>query len=95
MFKVVQTPAFIAWLAGLRDGRAKDRILTRMVRLRSGHFGDAKFFGGIGELRIDYGPGYRLYFTRQGREIVILLCGGDKNSQKHDIERARALSKEF
>jgi putative addiction module killer protein len=57
--------------------------------------GDAKFFDGIGEMRIDYGPGYRLYFTRRGDVLVILLCGGDKRSQRRDIKRAKAMAKEL
>ena len=95
MFTVLQSPVYTAWLAGLRDKRASDRILKRMVRLRTGHFGDVKFFDGIGELRIDYGPGYRLYFIREGSEIVILLCGGDKHSQRLDIERASIMAREI
>lgn len=94
MFTVLQTPTFTAWLAGLRDGRASHRILKRLVRLRTGHFGDVKFVDGIGEMRIDYGPGYRLYLVRRGNEIVVLLCGGDKQSQRRDIERAQIMARE-
>jgi putative addiction module killer protein len=81
-------------LDGVADRRAAERIAKRIVHLQSGLFGDAKFFDGIGELRVDYGPGYRVYFVRGGDEIVILLCGGDKSSQRRDIIRARALAKE-
>jgi putative addiction module killer protein len=63
-------------------------------RLTLGLFGDAKFFDGIGELRIDYGPGYRLYFMRRGNTVVLLLCGGDKSTQKRDIQRAKELAEE-
>jgi len=94
MLKVLLTAEFESWLANLRDVQAADRIARRLVRLRSGHFGDAKFFGGLGEIRLDFGPGYRLYFMRRGREVVILLCGGDKDSQSRDISRAEALAKE-
>lgn len=65
-----------------------------MVRIESGLMGDVKFFKGIGELRIDFGPGYRIYFVRRGSVLVILLCGGDKSSQSRDIERALAMAKE-
>lgn len=64
-----------------------------MVRIQAGLLGDAKFFDGIGELRIDYGPGYRVYFVRRGRILIILLCGGDKSSQKRDIMKAIAMAK--
>lgn len=94
MLTILLTPDFERWHADLRDAQAAERIARRLVRLRSGHFGDVKFFGGIGEMRLDFGPGYRLYFVRRGREIVILLCGGDKGSQSRDIRRAEALAKE-
>jgi putative addiction module killer protein len=71
------------------------RIRTRIARLQSGLMGDAKFFEGIGELRIDSGPGYRIYFCQRGRTVVILLCGGDKSTQRKDIERAKQLAKEI
>lgn len=74
---------------------AAERILQRVARLELGNFGDAKFFDGIGELRIDYGPGYRVYFVRRGQRIVILLCGGTKKTQRKDIERAKALAEEI
>ena len=92
---VRQTPDFQAWFGGLYDGVARKRILVRIGRLERGNFGDAKPVGeGVSELRIDYGPGYRLYFTRRGRELVILLCGGDKSSQRRDIRAAQQLAKE-
>ena len=62
--------------------------------MAAGNLGDAKFFGGIGELRIDYGPGYRLYFVRRGEAVIVLLCGGDKSSQKRDIKLAIKMAKE-
>jgi putative addiction module killer protein len=64
------------------------------VRVQAGLLGDAKFFNGIGELRIDYGPGYRVYFVRRGSLVIILLCGGDKSTQRKDIERALEMVKE-
>jgi putative addiction module killer protein len=93
MIEVRQTAIFRDWLAALRDLRAVARIDTRIGRLRQGNFGDAKSVGdGVGELRIDYGPGYRVYFTRRGEKIVLLLCGGDKGDQTRDIARAKALA---
>jgi putative addiction module killer protein len=94
MLEVRQTANFRKWLNGLMDDRAVKKIAQRIVRLGGGLFGDAKFFEGIGELRIDHGPGYRLYFVRRGNTVVILLCGGDKSTQKRDIERAIAMAKE-
>ena len=94
MFEIRQTAIFSEWLSGLRDSRAQERINKRIARLEGGLFGDAKFFDGIGELRIDNGPGYRLYFARRGNIVVILLCGGDKASQARDIKRAIVMSKE-
>lgn len=79
-------------MAALRDRRAYARILTRIDRLTIGHFGDAKSVGGgVSELRVDYGPGYRLYFARRGRHLILLAYGGDKSHQKTDIERAREI----
>jgi putative addiction module killer protein len=91
---VRQHPDFKKWLDGLRDKAAQRKVAQRIVRLEAGLFGDAKFFDGIGELRVDFGPGYRVYFVRRGSEIVILLCGGDKSSQRKDINRARKLAEE-
>ena len=93
--EVRQTAGFRKWLDGLSDDRAVKKIAQRIARLSGGLFGDAKFFDGIGELRIDYGPGYRLYFVRSGNAVVILLCGGDKSTQRKDIERAVAMTKEI
>lgn len=95
MFEVRQTAVFEAWIDGLKDMRAVARIEVRLRRLSLGHLGDAKSLGdGVSEMRIDYGPGYRLYFTRRGDRIVILLCGGDKKRQSDDIARAKQLAKE-
>ncbi|HTO33841.1 MAG TPA: type II toxin-antitoxin system RelE/ParE family toxin [Pararhizobium sp.] len=89
--EVRQTLIFRNWLDGLKDIRARTRIAQRIVRLQAGLFGDAKFFEGIGELRIDHGPGYRVYFVQRGAVLVILLCGGDKSTQDKDIRRAKAM----
>lgn len=95
MLDVRMTRVFEAWLVGLKDRNAQRRIALRLSRLELGHFGDAKPVGeGVGELRIDHGPGYRLYFVRQGDVVVVFLCGGDKRTQAHDIRRAIAMSKE-
>ncbi|MGH7024716.1 MAG: type II toxin-antitoxin system RelE/ParE family toxin [Caulobacteraceae bacterium] len=94
MIGVVQTATFKAWFDGLRDGVAQSRILVRIGRLERGNFGDAKFFDGIGELRIPHGPGYRVYFLRRGEEVVLLLSGGDKGSQRRDIAEAKRLARE-
>jgi putative addiction module killer protein len=96
MVTVRQTLVFANWLVGLRDQRARERIAQRIVRLEAGLFGDAKSIGpGALELRIDYGPGYRLYFMRCGNELVILLCGGAKSTQKQDILIAKRMVKEL
>jgi len=95
MFEVRQTVVFEAWIDGLKDMRAIARIEVRLRRLSLGHLGDAKSLGdGVSEMRIDYGPGYRLYFTRRGERIVILLCGGDKKRQSGYIARAKQMAKE-
>ena len=94
MIEVIKTNIFDAWFERLRDSRAKARILARISRVEDGNLGDAKFFDGIGELRIDYGPGYRIYFLKRGDVVVILLCGGDKGSQSRDIKRALDIAKE-
>lgn len=96
MYEVRKTEAFATWLDGLSDFIARARILARIERLRGGNFGDWKSVGeGIGELRIDTGPGYRVYFTRRGNEIIVLLAGGDKQSQARDIPKAKAMAKQL
>ena len=81
---------FVDWLEGLRDRKARHRIEARINRIRGGNLGDWKSVGqGVFELRVDYGPGYRVYLGREGQELVILLCGGDKSSQRRDIELAK------
>ena len=94
MFEVRQTEAFARWFSRLRDHRAKARIEIRIDRLSLGLAGDVKPVGeGLSELRIDYGPGYRIYFVRQGHTVVVLLAGGDKGSQDRDIATALALAR--
>ncbi len=91
--EVRQTAIFRVWLDNLADKRATERIAQRIVRLQAGLIGDAKPVGeGVSELRIDYGPGYRLYFVQRRRVLIILLCGGEKSSQRRDINRAKALA---
>lgn len=90
MIEVRQTTRFSTWLAGLRDERARARILKRLAR--NGNLGDVAPVGnGVSEMRIHYGPGYRLYFVQVGSQLVVLLCGGDKSSQDGDIAEARAM----
>jgi len=91
-----QTSVFAKWLGGLRDRRARARIQVRLDRLALGLAGDVKPVGsGVSELRIDYGPGYRVYFKRKGDDVVILLAGGDKRTQDRDIQRALALARDL
>ncbi|NOG70393.1 type II toxin-antitoxin system RelE/ParE family toxin [Roseicella sp. DB1501] len=93
MIEVHETSEFKNWLSALRSGTGRAAIAKRVVRLRSGNFGDAKSVGGgVSELRIAVGPGYRVYFTRRGQTIVVLLCGGDKDSQSRDIAKAQAMA---
>jgi len=96
MIEVRETAFFRRWLDKLRDENARRRIAVRVRRLSEGNFGDAKSVGGgVSELRIDYGPGYRVYFARRETELVLLLAGGDKRTQWKDIETARAMAREF
>lgn len=93
MIEIRKTEIFAKWLDELSDLRGRARILARIERLRGGNFGDWKSLGdGVGELRVDSGPGYRVYFTRVGSEIVVLLAGGDKSSQARDIRKAKELA---
>jgi len=94
MIQIEVTDEFDKWLKGLRDLQAKERVFERIRRLREGNPGDVKSVGkGVSEMRISYGPGYRLYYTQRGKTVVLLLCGGDKSSQKADIARAVAMVK--
>ena len=90
MLQLKQTEVFGKWLSDLRDIRAKARILARLESARLGNLGDIRSVGdGVSELRIDVGAGYRVYFTRRQRVVIILLCGGDKSTQSKDIARAK------
>lgn len=94
MIEIRKTDIFARWIDGLDDIRARARILVRIERLAAGNPGDAKPVGeGVSELRIDYGPGYRVYYKKQGRKVVILLAGGDKRSQTRDIKTALRLAR--
>ena len=96
MLRVLQTDVFASWLDGLRDLRARARIQVRIERLISGNPGDVEPVGeGVSELRIDYGPGYRVYFNQRGRELIILLAGGSKATQSADIKTALRLAREL
>jgi putative addiction module killer protein len=91
-----KTETFSSWLDGLRDLRARARVQARIERLVGGNAGDVKPVGdGVSELRIDFGPGYRVYFTRRKRELLILLAGGDKSTQTADIKTALRLAREL
>ncbi len=96
MFTLIASSRFEKWFGGLRDHRASARIRQRLARLEQGHAGDAKPVGdGISELRIDYGPGYRVYFMRRGAVVILLLCDGHKASQPRDIEEAKRIAREW
>ena len=96
MIELIKTSAFDTWLRTLRDRQAKVRIAARIDRLASGNPGDVKpIGGGLSELRISHGPGYRVYFMQRGSIVIVLLCGGDKSSQQRDIEQAKALAAEW
>ena len=95
-FQLVETARFADWLGSLRDRRATAKIVDRLKRSSNGNFGDWKSAGGgIFEMRIDYGPGYRVYYFQRGKELVILLCGGDKRTQDADIAEAKRLKEEI
>lgn len=95
-FQILETRVFAAWLAALRDSRARAKIARRIDRMRRGNFGDHHSVGGgVSEMRVDFGPGYRVYYVERGAVRVVLLCGGDKSSQARDIERAATLAEEL
>ena len=96
MYLIKQTDVFSKWLKKLKDIKAKVSIIRRVNRIKNGNFGDYKSVGeSVYELRITTGPGYRVYYTQEEGEIVILLIGGDKSSQSEDITKAKKLAKEF
>ncbi|MDE2332780.1 MAG: type II toxin-antitoxin system RelE/ParE family toxin [Bradyrhizobium sp.] len=93
MFEVQKTDEFDNWLTALRDQRAVAKIISRIERLGLGNAGDVKQVGeGISEMRLAYGPGYRIYYKQIGKTIVLILCGGDKSSQDNDIKRAKQMA---
>jgi len=92
--KIERTVAFDGWINSLRDLQARARIQARIERLADGNPGQGRALpGGVSELKIDYGPGYRVYYTQRGNVLIILLCGGDKRTQDDDIQTARKLAK--
>jgi putative addiction module killer protein len=96
MVEIVKSSTFDAWLSGLRDRKAVARILLRIERLAHGNPGDVKPVGeGISELRIDHGPGYRIYWMRKGRVLIVLLCGGNKATQDADILAAKRIAAQW
>ncbi len=96
MIEIKQTETYRKWEHKLKDHKARAAIAARVFRLANGLLGDVAPVGlGISELRIHYGPGYRIYFKQNGNEIILLLCGGDKNTQKRDIDAAKKLVKEL
>jgi putative addiction module killer protein len=96
MIEVRQTHEFVKWRAGLKDSVVRKRIGARIDRLGFGNFGDVKPVGeAVSELRLDFGPGYRVYFVQRGAILIILLCGGDKSSQVKDILKAKQMAREI
>ena len=93
MFTVRLTEAFLTWLDGLKDRKAQLRVVARLRQAEAGNLGDWASVGdGVSEMRIHFGPGYRLYFTRRGSVLIIMLAGGDKSSQSRDIQRAQRIA---
>jgi putative addiction module killer protein len=96
MLEIFRSETFDVWLRELRDIRARARIEARILRLSQGNPGDVKSVAsGVSEMRIDYGPGYRVYFTKRGRFVIVLLCGGDKRTQDADIKRAIEIAEDW
>jgi putative addiction module killer protein len=94
MKEIRETETYRKWFSRLTDSQAKYRILVQIKRLASGNPGKGHFLGEISEMKIDYGPGYRVYYKDTGKEIIILLCGGDKSTQDADITKAKEMAKE-
>ena len=93
MNTILRTAEFDRWLGALRDRKAQARILARIASARHGNFGDCKSVGGaVSEMRVDIGPGYRVYFTRRGETVYLLLVGGDKSTQAMDVRRAQRMA---
>ena len=95
MFTILRSATFDRWLGRLRDRQAVNRIVARLLAAEDGHLGAVRSVGGgVSEMRIQHGPGYRIYFIARGAELIVLLCGGDKDSQRRDIERAKKMATE-
>ncbi len=95
-YEVIKSATFLNWLEGLRDRNVQARIAIRIDRIEEGNFGDHRSVGGgVSEIRVNVGQGYRIYYTIRNRITVILLCGGDKSSQRQDIRRARQMASEL
>ena len=96
MFTILRSASFDRWLRRLRDRRAVARIVARLLAAEDGRLGDVRpVGGGVSEIRIQYGPGYRIYFIMRGNEVIVLLCGGNKDSQRRDIERAKRMATDW
>ena len=96
MYTILRSATFDRWLRRLRDRQAVNRIVARLLAAEDGHLGDVRSVGdGVSEMRIQYGPGYRIYFITRGAELIVLLCGGDKDSQRRDIARAKRMATEW
>lgn len=94
MITLLRTASFDAWLRALTDAKGKARILAKLTAAEAGYFGDCEAVGdGVSEMRVHVGPGYRIYFTRRGRVVYLLLLGGDKSTQTRDIKRAKELAR--
>ncbi len=94
MYQIKQTPEFVEWLSGLKDHVTRGRLVRRLERAANGNLGDVKPVGeGVFEMREFFGPGWRMYYTRRGEVLIVMLGGGDKSTQQRDIERAIALAK--
>ena len=96
IFTILRSATFDRWLGRLRDRQAVNRIVARLLAAEDGHLGDVRSVGGgVTEMRIQHGPGYRIYFITRSAELIVLLCGGDKDSQRRDIERAKKMATEW
>ena len=95
-YQIIRSDTFINWVKGLRDRNAQARIAVRIDRIEEGNFGDHRSVGGgVSELRVNVGGGYRIYYTVRDRTVVVLLCGGDKSGQRRDIRRAQRMAAEL
>ncbi len=96
MYTILRSATFDRWLGRLRDRQGVNRIVARLLAAEDGHLGDVRSVGGgVSEMRIQHGPGYRVYFITRGAELIVLLCGGNKDSQRRDIERAKRMATEW